>query len=59
MYKEGQWEYDHEYFQQMTEQEQRVNNKAVGAIIRNFRKVIQSNSTSKDGSMPGLQERAR
>ena len=36
-----------------------MNNKAVGAIITNLRKAIQSDSSSEDGSMPGLQERAR
>ena len=59
MYMHGRWEYDHEYFPQMIEQEQRVNNKAIGAIIINLCKAIQSDLSSKDGSMPGLQERAR
>ena len=50
----GRWEYDHEYFQQMIEREQRVDNEAVGAIITNLREAIHSDSSSDDGSMPGL-----
>ena len=54
------WEYDHEYFQQMIEHEQRVDNEAVGDIITNLLEAIKSNSSSsEDESMPGYQERAR
>ena len=57
---DGRWEYDHEYFQQMIEQEQRVINKAVGGIITNLQEAIESNfSSSEDGFMLGLQDRAR
>ena len=56
---DGRGEYDHEYFQRMIEQEQQMNNKAVGAIITNLRKAIQINSPSKNGSLSGLQKRAR
>ena len=59
MYMDGRWEYDHVYFQQMIKQEQQVNNEAVGAIITNLRKAIYNNLSSKDGSIPVLQERAR
>ena len=60
MYMDGRWEYDHEYFQQMIEHEQRVNNKTVGGIITNFWETIESDSSSSEnGSMPGLQDRAR
>ena len=43
----------------MIEWEQQVNNKAVGAIIINLCEAIQSDSSSKDWSMPSLQEKAR
>ena len=43
----------------MTEQDQQVNNEAIVAIITNLCEGIHRNSTSKDGSMPGLQKRAR
>ena len=59
MYMDGRGEYDHEYFQRMIEQEQQMNNKAVGAIITNLRKAIQSNLPSKDESLSGLQGRER
>ena len=54
------WEYNHEYFQQMIEHEQKVNSETVGGIITNLREAIESDSSSsEDGSIPGLQERAR
>ena len=60
MYMDGRWEYDNKYFQQMIEHEQKVNNKAVGGSITNLREAIESvSSSSKDGAMPGLQDRAR
>ena len=56
----GRWEYDYKYFQQIIEHEQRVNNKAVDSIITNLREAVKSDSSSsEDGSMPGLQDRAR
>ena len=60
MYMNGGWEYDHKYFQRMIEHEQKVNRETVGGIITNLREAIENNSlSSKDGSMPGLQERTR
>ena len=60
MYIYDRWEYDHYYFQQMIEHEQRVNNEAIGGIITNLREVIKSDySSSKDVSLPGLQYKAR
>ena len=55
----GRWEYDHEYFQRMIEWEQRSNTEAVGAIITNLHELFNDDSSSDDGSMPGLQERGR
>ena len=56
----GRWEYDHEYFQQMIEHEQKLNSETVGGIINKLQEVIKKNSSSsEDRSMPGLQERAR
>ena len=55
----GRWEYNHEYFQQMIEWKQRVDIKAIGAIITNFREVAHNDSSSDEKSMQGLQERAR
>ena len=40
----------------MIEQEQRVNNEAISAIITNLREAINSDSSSKDRSISGLQE---
>ena len=59
MYMNGRWEYDHKYFQQMIEWEQRSNTEALGAIITNLHELFDDNSSSNDGSMPGLQERGR
>ena len=60
MYMNGRWEYDHEYFQQMIEHEQKVNGEAIGDINTNLREAIESDSSSsEDESMPDLQERAR
>ena len=60
MYMNGRWEYDHKYFQQMIEREQKSNSETVGGIITKLREAIENNSSSsEDGSMPGLQERAR
>ena len=56
---DGRWEYDHEYFQQIIEREQRVNTETIGAVVTNLYEVIQSNSSSKDLSISGLQETAR
>ena len=57
---DGEWEYDHEYFQQMIEHDQRVNNKAVSGILTNLQEAIKRNSSSsEDRSMPGLEDRAR
>ena len=53
------WDYDHEYFQRMIEWEQRVDIEAIGAIITNLRVVVHNDSSSDEGSMPDLQERAR
>ena len=55
----GRWEYDQEYFQRMVERDQRVDIEAVGAIIANLREAVHDNSSSDEGSIPGLQERAR
>ena len=44
----------------MIECEQKVNSETVGCNITNLREVIENNSSSsEDGSMPGLQERAK
>ena len=44
----------------MIEHEQKVNSETVGGIITNLREAIESDSSSsEDGSMPDLQERAR
>ena len=44
----------------MTEHEQKVNGEAIGGIITNLHEAIKSeSSSSEDGSMPDLQERAR
>ena len=59
MYMTGQWEYDHEYFQRMIEWEQQSNTEAVGAITTNLHELFNYNSSSNDGSMPGLQENRR
>ena len=59
MYMNGRLEYDHEYFQRMIEHEQKVNSETVNGIITDLREAVGSDySSSKDGSMPGLQERA-
>ena len=36
-----------------------MNTEAVGAIITNFHDLFDDDSSSSDGSMPGLQERVR
>ena len=59
MYMNSRWDYDHEYFQQMIEWEQRVEVGVIGAVITNLCEVIHDGSSSDEGSMPGLQERAR
>ena len=59
MYMTGRWEYDHEYFQRMIEWEQQSNTEVVGAIITNLHELFDEDSSSDDGSMPGLQERGR
>ena len=59
MYMNGRWEYDHKYFQRRIEWEQQSNTKAVGGIITNLHDLFDDNSSSSDGSMPGLQERKR
>jgi len=33
--------------------------RVIGSIIRNLREVIHADSSNNEGSMPGLQERAR
>ena len=53
------WNHDHEYFQRMIEWEQRVEVGVIGAVITNLHEVIHDGSSSDEGSMPGLQERAR
>ena len=60
MYINGRWEYDHEYFQQIIEHEQKVNSETIGGIITNLQEAIENNSSSSEsGSMPDLLERAR
>ena len=60
MYMNGRWEYDHGYFQRMIEHEQKVNSENIGGIITNLQEAIKNgSSSSEDGSMSGLQERAR
>ena len=43
----------------MIEREQKVNNEAISATITNYYDAIQRDSSSKNGSMSGLQEKAR
>ena len=43
----------------MNNREQRVDIEAVGAIITNLRDTVHNDSSSDEGSMPGLQERVR
>ena len=59
MYMNIRWNHDHEYFQRMIEWEQRVDGEVVGAVITNLRELLNDESSSEDGSMPGLQERGR
>ena len=59
MYMNSRWNLDHEYFQRMIEWEQRVDDEVVGAVITNLREMIYDEASSNDGSMTGLQERAR
>ena len=57
------WNHDHEYFQQMIEWEQRMENEVVdevvGAVITNMSELMNDDSGSDTSSMPGLQERGR
>ena len=59
MYMNSRWNLDHEYLQQMIEWEQQVEGEVVGAVITNLREMIYDKSSSDDGSMPDLQERAK
>ena len=75
MYMNVRWKHDHEYFQRMIEWEKReadVNetqqvsspsganeDEIVGALITNMREFLEEETNSDDGSMPGLQDRAR
>ena len=43
----------------MIEWEQQVDGEVVGAVITNLRELLNDDSSSDDGSMPGLQERGR
>ena len=56
MYMNIRWNHDHEYFQRMIKWEQRVDGEVVGAVITNLRELLDNESFSDDGSMPGLQE---
>ena len=58
MHMEWRWSYDHEYFQRMIERQSKLDDKVVGYIISGMSVLNIDDSSSEDGSMPGLQERA-
>ena len=59
MHMDYRWSYDHEYFQGMIERQCKLNNEVVGCIISSMSILNMDDSSSEDGSMPGLQERAQ
>ena len=58
MHMDFRWSYDHEYFQRMTERQSKLGDEVVGCIISSMSVLNIDDSSSEDGSMPGLQERA-
>ena len=59
MHMDWRWSYDHEYFQRMIERQSKLDDKVVGCVISGMSVLNNDDSSSEDGSMPGLQERAR
>ena len=53
------WSYDHEYFQRMIERQSRIDDEVIGCVISSMSVLNNDDSSSEDGSMPGLQDRAR
>ena len=59
MHMDRRWSYDHEYFQRMIERQSRIDDEVVGCVISGMAVLNSDDSSSEDGSMPGLQDRAR
>ena len=58
MHMDFRWSYDREYFQRMIERQSKLDDEVVGCIISGMSVLNIDDSSSEDGSMPSLQERA-